>query len=205
MATRRVKNDDERLDDAHMERVIAFLEPKEGKPGTKKEACQILGITYNTTRLATLIEKYKEKKAKDAERRAEKRGKPATQDEITYIIQEYLEGATVDAISKSTYRGATFIKAILEKYSVPVRATSHDYFRPEIIPEGAMRDRFAIGEVVYSSRYDSIARIDSEQNDPRYGFIYRIWLLADKWKMCAYQEAYELGSLEHLRKIGVRI
>lgn len=34
MATRRVKNEDERLDDAHMERVIAFLEPKEGKPGT---------------------------------------------------------------------------------------------------------------------------------------------------------------------------
>ncbi len=27
MATRRAKNEDERLDDAHMERVIEFLEP----------------------------------------------------------------------------------------------------------------------------------------------------------------------------------
>jgi hypothetical protein len=44
-----------------------------------------------------------------------------------------------------------------------------------------------------------------EQKDSRYGWIYRVWLLADKWKQSAYQEAYELASLEHLRKIGVQI
>ncbi len=87
MATRKSKNaDSERLDDASMERVIELLDKK----GTKKEACEILGITYNTTRLASLIEKYKEKKAKDAERRAEKRGKPASQGEIDYIVSTYL-------------------------------------------------------------------------------------------------------------------
>ncbi|MCZ6169704.1 hypothetical protein, partial [Campylobacter ureolyticus] len=68
MATRRTKNaDNERLDDASIERVIALLEPKDGtKPGTKKDACAILGIAYNTTRLTTLLEKYKEKKVADA-------------------------------------------------------------------------------------------------------------------------------------------
>jgi len=205
MATRRTKNEDERLDDAHMERVIAMLEPKEGKPCTKKDACQVLGIAYNTTRLASLIEKYKEKQAYDAKRRSELRGKPATQEEINFIIQEYLEGTTVDAISKSTFRGSSFIKTILERFAVPIRASSQDYFKPELIPEGAVRDRFAIGEVVYSARYDSIARIDSESEDSRYGFVYRIWLLADKWRMNAYQEAYELASLQHLRDMGVRI
>lgn len=203
MATRRAKNDDERLDDAHIERVIAALEQE--KPITKKEACQILNISYNTTRLAQIIDRYKDKKAKDAERRAALRGKPATQDEIVYVIQEYLEGATVDAISKSTYRSPTFIKSIIERNAVPIRATSHDYFRPELIPEAATRDRFTVGEIVYSARYDSTARIDAEQADPRYGWIYRIWLLSDKWKQSAYQEAYELASLEHLRKIGVRV
>ncbi len=205
MATRRAKNEDERLDDAHMERVIEMLEPKEGKPCTKKDACQVLGIAYNTTRLASLIEKYKEKQAYDAKRRSELRGKPATQEEINFIIQEYLEGTTVDAISKSTFRGSSFIKTILERFAVPIRASSQDYFKPELIPEGAVRDRFAIGEVVYSARYDSIARIDSESEDSRYGFVYRIWLLADKWRMNAYQEAYELASLQHLRDMGVRI
>lgn len=204
MATR-AKNENERLDDAHMERVIDFLDPKEGKSGTKKEACQILGIAYNTTRLASLIEKYKEKKAYESKRRGELRGKPATNEEIIYIIGEYLEGATVDSISNSTFRPSGFIKRILEDNAVPIRQSSHDYFRPELIPDGAVRDRFTVGEVVYSSRYDSIARIDSEQVDSRYGWVYRIYLLADKWQQSAYQEATELASLEHLRKIGVMV
>lgn len=206
MATKRVKNESERLDDAHMERVIAFLEPKDGsKGGTKKEACQILGIAYNTTRLASLIEKYRDKQAYEAKRRGELRGKPATTEEIVYIIGEYLEGATVDSISNSTFRPSGFIKRILEDNAVPIRRSSHDYFRPELIPDGAVRDRFTVGEIVYSSRYDSIARIDSEQADSRYGWVYRIYLLADKWRQSAFQEAAELASLEHLRKLGVRV
>lgn len=204
MATKS-RNTEERLDEAHMERVIAFLEPKEGKAGTKKEACAILGIAYNTTRLGTLIEKYKEAKARDAARRAKLRGTPATQEEITFIIQEYLEGSTIDALTKSTFRPASFVKHILEKYSVPIRATSHDYFKPELIPEGAMRLRHSVGDIVYSARYDSTARIEAETADPRYGFIYRIWLLSEKWLQYGYQPAEELASLEHLRTLGVKI
>ena len=199
----RVSKENDLLTDANIERVIAGFEatPKM----TKKDACAILGIAYNTTRLDTLIEKYQEKKARDASRRASLRGKPATQDEVVYVIQEYLEGSTIDAISKATYRGSTFIKAILEKYDVPVRQTSHDYFNPELIPDGATRERFLVGEIVYSARYDSTARVDAEQFDPKYGWIYRIWLLAEKWKQSAWQESYELASLEHLRAAGVRI
>lgn len=203
MATRRTKNDDERLDDASIERVIAGLEQE--KPITKKEACQILGIAYNTTRLGQLIEKYKEKKQRDAERRAALRGKPATNDEITYIISEYLEGQTIDAITKSTYRPVNFVKHILDKYDVPIRSTSHDYFRPELIPEGAMRERFTVGEKVYSARYDSMALIEKESPHPTHGWVYRLWLLADKWKQYAYQPVEELASLEHLRALGVKV
>jgi hypothetical protein len=202
MATRANK-ENELLTPANLDRVIAGFEatPKM----TKKDACAILGIAYNTTRLDSLIEKYQEKNARDAARRAALRGKPATSEEITYVIQEYLEGSTIDAISKSTFRGPIFIKAILEKYDVPVRQTSHSYFSPELIPDGAVRDRFTVGEVVYSARYDSIARVDTEQETREHGWIYRIWLLADKWKQSAYQEANELASLEHLRKLGVRV
>lgn len=204
MATRAAK-ENELLTPANLERVITLLEPLEGKPASKKDCCAILGIAYNVTRLASLIEKYKEGKERDAARRAALRGKPATPDEITYIIQEYLEGSTVDAISKSTFRGSAFVKAILERYAVPVRASSHDYFNPELVPEGAVRDRFRVGEIVYSARYDSIARVDSEQEDPRYGWIYRIYLLAEKWQQSAWTESYELASLDHLRELGVRV
>ena len=202
MATRS-RNTEERLDAAHLERVIKELEKE--KPITKKDACAILNISYNTTRLQTLIDKYKQDKERDQKRRAALKGKPATADEIQYIIQEYLEGVPVDAISKGTYRGTQFIKYILESNSVPIRSGSHDYFKPELVPEGAVRTRFNIGEIVYSARYDSIARIESEQNTEKYGWIYRVWLLSDKWLQYANTEAYELASLEHLKALGVRI
>lgn len=205
MATRRSKNsEDEKLDAASLEKVIALLEPKEPneKPITKKDACAILNIAYNTTRLAKLIETYKEKKAASAAKRASLRGKPATPGEISFIISGYLEGQPVDALSEKTYRSSTFIRNILDKYSVPIRAKAHDYFRPELIPEGAMRDKFKEGEIVYSARYDSIARIDGEMRQ-KGQWVYRLWLISDKWQQFAYQEAAELASLEHLKEVGV--
>lgn len=208
MATKkRSELEQELMTEANILRVISLLEPKDTatKPITKKDACQILGMAYNTTRLATILEEFKAKRDRDAQRRAALRGKAATTEEVVYVIQEYLEGATLDAISKSLYRSAGFVSTILERHEVPKRSTSHDYFRPELIPEGAVRARFTVGEVVYSARYDSVARIDTEQSDTRHGWVYRIWLLSDKWKQSAYQPAEELASLEHLRKLGVRI
>ena len=208
MATRkRPALEEELMTDANISKVIRLLEPTEEgkKPITKKDACAILGMSYNTTRLGTIIEEYKQKQTRISESKSQLRGKPATQEEKVYIISEYLNGETVDAISKMTYRSSRFIKDILEGNSVPIRVPGSSYFDPQLIPDGAIRERFKIGEVVYSSRYDSTARIDAEQKSDKYGFVYRIWLLADKWQQNAYQEAAELASLEHLREMGVRI
>jgi len=208
MARKRSALEEEKMTDANILRVIGLLEPKEeGKqPITKKAACEILGMAYNTTRLATIIQQFKDKRERDSQRRAEKRGKPATQDEIQYIISEYLNGETVDSITKSTYRSPQFVKNILDANAVPIRKTSPDYFHPELIPEGAMRERFKVGEVVYSARYDSTARIEAErENHPVHGWVYAIYLLSERWLQYAYQPASELASLEHIRELGVRI
>jgi hypothetical protein len=208
MATKkRSELETELMTPANISRVIRLLEPTEEgvKPITKKDACQILGMAYNTTRLGTIIEDFKKSQARDAERRAALRGKPATQEDVVYIISEYLNGETVDYISKRTYRSPTFIKRVLEDNAVPIRVPGATYFKPQLVPEGAVRDRFKIDEVVYSARYDSLARIDTETKTEKYGYIYRVWLMSDKWLQAANQEAYELASLEHLREIGVRI
>jgi hypothetical protein len=203
MATKRSKNaDTERLDASSIERVIALLEPTDdSKPGTLKDGCAILGITYNTTRLRAILEKYKEDKARDAARRAEKRGKPATAAEIDFLITSYLEGSTVDAISSSLYRGTSFVKSILANYGVPMRQSAHSYWRPELVPDEAMRLSFKIGEKVYSMRYDSMAIVRSEFKPG----VYSIYLLGEKWQEYAYQPAEELASLEHLRKMGINV
>jgi len=208
MATRkRSVTEEEMMTSANIAKVIRLLEPMEEgkKPITKKDACAMLGMAYNTTRLGTIIEEYKQKQVRISQRKSQLRGKPATQEEKVYIISEYLNGETVDAISKMTYRSSRFIKDILEGNSVPIRVPGSSYFNPELIPDDAVRERFKIGEVVYSSRYDSTARIDAEQKTSKYGFVYRVWLLAEKWQQNAYQEAAELASLEHLRQMGVRI
>lgn len=208
MATRKKSaSEEELMTDANISRVIRLLEPQEEgvKPITKKDACQILGMSYNTTRLGSIIEEFKQKQARTAQRKAELRGKPASKEDIVYIISEYLSGETVDAISKMTYRSPTFIKRVLEENSVPIRVPGSSYFNPEMVPDGAQRDRFKVGEVVYSTKYDSTALIESEKLTEKYGYIYRIFLLSDKWLQSAWQEHYELASLQHLRDLGVRI
>ncbi len=60
-AKRTVKaKDHEKLDDATIERVMALLNDE--KPITKKAACEILNISYNTTRLGAIIDGYLERK-----------------------------------------------------------------------------------------------------------------------------------------------
>lgn len=199
-------NDDERLEAANIEKVIALLEPAEGKPITKKLACELLNIAYNTARLGKILEDYKTKKAHEATRRAALRGKPATMEDVQYVIKDYLNGEAVSNIANSLYRSVGFVHRILEEYSVPIRSSSHDYFRPTLIPEAAMRDSFNVGELVYSARYDSTARVEGVYVSPSTGETsYRIWLLREKWLEFAYQPAEELASLEHLIKLGVKI
>lgn len=207
MAIKRSKNgEDERLDANTLDRVIALLEPSDESksPITKKAACEILNIAYNTTRLGKLIETHKEKKQRAADRRAALRGKPVSKDDVCYIIGEYLKGESVTGLSDMTSRSTAVINRVLDEYNVPLRAKAHDYFKPELIPEGAMRDRFTVGEIVYSPAYDSTALIDKEITQTS-GYAYRIWLLSEKQNQYAYQPAWELASLQHLQELGVKL
>jgi hypothetical protein len=198
----RASSSEEKLTDTNIAKVIRLLEAE--KPITKKDACAILNISYNTTRLSSIIEKYKEKKEAEKARRAAKRGKPATFDEIQYITESYLSGETIDTISKTISRNPLFVKAVIEKYGVPKRKSSPDYFNPELIPESAVRTRFSVGEKVHSARYDSMATILAEYTH-KDGFVYRLWLEDERWQQFAYQPAWELASLEHLREIGIKL
>jgi hypothetical protein len=196
----RSRNIDEKLDDNSLDRVITYLE---SKGSTKKNACSMLNIAYNTSRLDKLINEYKQKKEDEARRRSEKRGKPATPEETAYIISEYLSGEPLEGISKSTYRGTAFIRSILERYAVPERRRSPNYFTPNLIPDEATRVRFNTGELVYSARYDTLAEIRSEK-EQKGVYVYLIWLRGN-WQQFAYQPAYELASLDSIKSLGVSL
>lgn len=200
MAKRSKNAETEKLDYNNVEKVIALLESD--KPITKKTACEILCIAYNTSRLDKIIEKHKEKKARDKELRSQKRGKPAQPGEIQFIISGYLEGSSLEHISDSIYRSTAFVKGILDHYEVPIRARATNYNKPELIPDGAVRQYFNIGERVWSTRYNCMAEIHGELPHPQEK-VYRVWLVGEEqW---AYQPASELASLEKLKELGINL
>lgn len=197
MPRKSTSSENERLDDNNIKKVIDLLECE--KPITKKAACELLNISYNTTRLSAIIQKYKDKKETDKKLRAQKRGKPLQPDEIKYIVSSYLEGTSVEHIANALHRPSTVVVNALDNYHVPRRNKKYDYFKPGLIPDDAVRTVFKAGEKVYSTRYDSLCVIEQEvQYKPER--VYRIWLLSERWHQYAYQPASELASLEHLKE-----
>ena len=206
MATKRKSQlEQERMTDANIVRVMELLNPESGKKAiTKKEACQILGMSYNTARLDKVLEDYQTKQASTKKRREEKRGKPASQDEIQYVISEYFRHKSMENIADNLYRGSQFVKSILEQYGVPQRNHAYDYFNPQLLPEQSVLERYNLGEKVYSSRYECLAEVVSEQwSDKRNCWIYRIWM--PHWEKFAYQESYELASMRKFEEMGIKL
>jgi hypothetical protein len=204
MATRGVKvKAGEDLSDSSVKRVIEFLEAE--KPITKKEACKMLNISYNTTRLNNIIEGYKDRVAMTKRLKAKKRGTPVAPLELEGIILDYLKGTSIVDLAKRNYRSTLFIKGIIEKYNVPPRAKASSYFRPEMLPEEVLKEDYEPGEMCWSSRYNTLASIDKEvQYNKEHGKVYRIWTYG-KNSQYACQPWYELGSLTHLEDEGINV
>ena len=102
----------ENLTKANIAKVIELLEQE--KPITKKEACSILNITYNTTRLVKIIDEHKLDIERTSRMKSKLRGKPATDDDIRFVVQRYLTGENVSSIASSMYRSPAFVKNIIQ-------------------------------------------------------------------------------------------
>ena len=221
MAAKIKVKEHEKLDDANIEAVIALREQE--KPITIKEACERLNIANNGARLTKIIEEYRDRKAEEKRRRAANRGKPASDYEVSHIVEEYLSGESVKTIADGLYRSTDFVKRVIENVGVPQAQPGENYSDYYPLPEQCIADSFQEGEFVWSSRDVAIAEIMREM-EPKDGVnVYRIWvhqridpakLLSEDGKRYAHtvetgggyfahQPAYDLGSLKHLRKYNV--
>ena len=228
------KKEYENLSVANIEKVITLLNPPaEKSPISKKEACQILNIAYNTTRLQNIIDDYNEKVAYVQLRKSQNKGRGATDSEIADVIRDYLSGYPVATIAKSLYRSPGFVKSIVERVGIPSRGVSKEE-RLEVgyLPEECVAEEFYPGQIVWSARHHAPAEIREEisvayqLDKPGYNNVdyeekyeakcYSIWIREeidqDKefWVagietggFAAFALAYDLGSLEHLEKYGV--
>lgn len=201
MATKKGKS--ERLEKANMQLVIGLL--NEDKPITKKEACTILNINYNTTRLGKLIEEFEANEAAIKVQRRKKRGKPLSTAELSHIAQSYLNQGTISGIAETLFRPFSLIKEAVEELNIPMRDGSNNYFNPPLIPDKAIKEDYVKDDLVYSARYQCPALINKEDKPHSEGKVYNIYLLG--LEQCyASQPYWELSDLTGLqRKLGISI
>ena len=204
------------------------------KPITKKQACDILNIAYNTSRLQKLIDGHLEQKAYVKTRKAQNRGCPATDTEICEAVTDYLSGETLTDISKRLFRSVGFIRNVLETVGVPARpASKEDRLVQMYFPDECVSEHFTEGEIAWSASYHSAVRVGKcltpEYQDSKIGIskvdydkkyasnCYQIYVMqkvntedtfftsVSAGGFNAYAVASEIGKLQHLKKYGVNL
>ena len=226
MVKRIKKKDYENLADSNVQKVISLLNGKQ--PISKKEACSMLNIAYNTTRLQRIIDDYQDKIEYRELRKSQNRGRGATDAEIREAVERYLSGDSIAEIAGGLFRSSGFVKSLIERVGVPKVERESGV---AILPESCIAESFSPGEIVWSAVYNKPARVEHELSidyqAERAGFIdinyeskygskcYAIYIMEDvreeteKWAdvdtggYFAYSLAYDLGKLAHLEKYGV--
>ena len=209
------KKDYEKLSDANIKHVIELLEAE--KPVTKKEACGVLNISYNTTRLNNIIQEFKETQEFRAKRKAEKKGTGATKDEIKAVVQSYLDGDNISDIASDLYRSPAFVRGIIDRVGIPRKQPSEEYnWKMVELPEQCISEQFTKDEIVWCLRENCTAIVTNEwqTREGEYGYtMYTIECTDLTESLFPHIEfagryvnslACNIGSLKHLEEYGVR-
>jgi hypothetical protein len=204
------KREGENLTDANIKKVIQLLSTK--TPISKKEACNILNISYNTTRLNKIIEEYEDNVQYRKTRMAQKRGRAATKDEVATIAEEYLAGETFSDISRRIFRSVAFVKSIIERVGVPERAQGDAKAITEYLPEECVGESFNLGEIAWSAKYHTsceiLSELENKYTQKYQSPCYKVYIREPTQStqefggFIAYVPGYDLGKLEHLKEYG---
>lgn len=148
----------EKLEDSNIQKVIGLL--RQDNPITKKEACEILNIKYNTTRLQNIIDDFEDTLAFRTKRKDQLRGKAATESEIQEVVRSYVDGDNISSIAERMYRSPAFVKNIINRLGVPQKLpSSYSRKRDILIPEKCIAEEFQVGERVWAAKDNSFAEI----------------------------------------------
>lgn len=180
----------EKLSPENIARVIEHLNAD--SPITKKEACEMLNIRYNTTRLQRIIDDYLELQDYREKRKSQNKGKAASRDEIKTVVQNYLEGYNISEIAKTIYRSPSFVKNVVERVGVPQKLAESDYegIRNSMLPEECVAESFEYNERVWFPKKNKFAIVKDEIT-PQYQVERRGYFgYGDITKATNYEEVY---------------
>ena len=214
MPRRVKKKSHEKLTDTNVQHVLELL--KDDNPITKKEACSILNISYNTTRLTNIIDEYLERLDYKNKRKAQNKGKSAREDEIKRVVEDYLDGDSIMEIASHIFRSPSFVKGIIDRVGVPQRASVEQMKKGiPVLPEACIAEAFETGEVVWCPQYNAAAEVVKEYKKTYYENTYecrayQVYVIKTSefdqvFGFYADQLAYDLGKLQHLEEYGIDV
>lgn len=198
------KKEHERLEDSNIANVISLLNAT--PPITKKEACEILNISYNTTRLKAILDEYEEKKARRKKNFERVKGTSLTDTDISTIVQSFLQGHPISDISEFTFRSPSTVKTVLENIGVPERPRGDDYHKNSFLPdECVLKEPPKKGDFLWSAKYHSACEVMNVVSNSDGSISYSVYIFEPtengrRGGFYAYQKQEELGSLKHLEK-----
>jgi len=169
--------------------VIALLE----SGGTKKAACDLLGIRYNTKKLDELITAYQERVEVRTRLRKKNRTKAVSKLEVSEWVTSYLSGESISSISEYAYRSEAVIKHHLSKYSALLRRNDKvselEYFE---LPEESIKPFFKQGEIAWSPKHNCLVEVRKQED-----LVVSVTTLNGDEKN-AYVYSWDLASLDKL-------
>ncbi len=183
----------------------AFIAREDGL--TKRKQCEALGINYNTARLDKLLDEELERREHRKVMMKKMRAKAITQLERSGMVQEYLQGKPLGGISESYYRSTTKVKEILEEAGVfgLMCNAKVNPLKPPMVPDACFSEEFYVGQIVFVPAYRCVGVVKNDYGVGREGCNqYRIYLAGARERN-VYANAYDLGSLEHLKPLGVSV
>jgi hypothetical protein len=184
------------LNKAKLTEVRNLLKPETGKPITKKLACEMLGIAYNTARLDKMITEHEEEVLRQKKKKDANRGKPATDYEISCCIESYLDKEPMSLLVERLGRSRLFVQRILDVVGLPERSTDNDYFNPVLLDEGFSQEYLEEGALVYSARHQEVGEVKGNAPCPIEG-AYWVRLATEEYIAIMY---YDLLPLDEMVK-----
>ena len=119
------------ISDEQFKKAIEWLD----NGGTKKGACEILGVSNNKT-MESRIQEWKDNLETAARLRKEKRKQPCSAQELVHIIEDYFDGSSFEELSNRFYRSAAYIKHRLELAGALIRDRGErNILNPPLLPE----------------------------------------------------------------------
>jgi len=172
--------------------------------------------TNYTTRLNKIIEDHLDTVEYRERRKAQNKGKGATEAEIKQVVNFYLDGSNVSDIAKALYRSPAFIKAVVERLGIPQKLPHTDYEgrRNAMLPEQCVAEDFEIGEKVWAVRQNYPAVVkklwNTSEDGTNFYLVDTIECTQDELKDTFFPHleyagkqyclaSWEIGSLRHLR------